>query len=102
MTAYYVIVISQTACSFDAIGETFQFLDHDHVMVDEFVLLFLCADMDECSLSVEICDQICNNTIGSFECKCNPGFILGIDRQSCFGKKHLIKYLYTLQNQVPL
>ena len=34
-------------------------------------------DIDECSLGTNNCDvnAICTNTIGSFECKCKPGYI---------------------------
>ncbi|XP_053387799.1 multiple epidermal growth factor-like domains protein 10 isoform X1 [Mercenaria mercenaria] len=42
-----------------------------------------CADIDECS-DKESCQQICNNTIGSYTCSCEPGFSLNItDRKSC-------------------
>ena len=42
------------------------------------------ADIDECSfLGDLLCDQICTNTEGSFECSCRPGFEL-------YGSKHCV------------
>ena len=36
-----------------------------------------CVDVDECQHSLAICDlnASCINTLGSFKCKCNRGFI---------------------------
>lgn len=35
-----------------------------------------CTDVDECSLGISGCDQICINTPGSYHCDCNAGFTL--------------------------
>uniref|UniRef100_A0A3Q0QZ31 Fibulin 2 n=1 Tax=Amphilophus citrinellus TaxID=61819 RepID=A0A3Q0QZ31_AMPCI len=41
-------------------------------------------DMDECLIyEGSICQQICVNTIGSFQCECNPGYVLQEDGFSC-------------------
>ncbi|XP_053391141.1 mucin-like protein, partial [Mercenaria mercenaria] len=32
-----------------------------------------CIDVNECALSTKMCSDICNNTIGSYICKCNDG-----------------------------
>ena len=36
----------------------------------------LCADVDECMLELDDCDQDaeCTNTIGNYTCACNTGF----------------------------
>ena len=44
-----------------------------------------CADVNECDVSPSICDQMCNNTNGSFMCDCYEGFRLGPDGRSCMG-----------------
>lgn len=48
----------------------------------------------------EICDHLCNNTLGGFECQCQPGFILGDNKRTCFGKcilyTYVTSYIYIL------
>ena len=41
-------------------------------------------DIDECQTSNGGCEQVCTNTVGLFECSCNPGSSGGVD---CNGKK---------------
>jgi CUB domain/Coagulation Factor Xa inhibitory site len=41
------------------------------------------VDKDECSESNGGCQQICRNTIGSFECLCNNGFTLHENQRDC-------------------
>jgi hypothetical protein len=40
-------------------------------------------DFDECGVDNGGCEQICTNTIGSFNCTCNAGFELAYDRRTC-------------------
>ena len=35
-----------------------------------------CTDIDECTLGISGCDQICINTPGSYHCECNTGYTL--------------------------
>jgi hypothetical protein len=35
-----------------------------------------CTDVDECSLGISGCDQLCINTPGSYHCECNAGYTL--------------------------
>ena len=35
-----------------------------------------CADIDECKLHIDGCDQICINTPGSYRCDCRSGYTL--------------------------
>eukprot|EP00731_Ephydatia_muelleri_P028213 Em0019g1086a len=42
-----------------------------------------CTDVNECLTNNGGCAQICNNTVGSFTCSCNPGYSLGADARSC-------------------
>ena len=42
------------------------------------------ADLDECAENDMLCDQICENTFGSYVCSCEPGYAL-VDDTSCEG-----------------
>ena len=46
-------------------------------------------DIDECAMNVSLCGQNCENTFGSYECNCDPGFQLLEDSFTCEGK-HII------------
>ena len=41
--------------------------------------------MNECDTNSGGCDHTCVNKDGSFECKCDDGYILGNDSKSCSG-----------------
>lgn len=43
------------------------------------------ADEDECDTNNGGCDQNCNNTIGSYFCTCEEGYILKADSHNCGG-----------------
>ena len=62
------------------------------------VVISLLTDVDECELEVDICDEkaMCTNTIGSYKCECESGF-LG-DGTICNGKLMLFYVLYLLSN----
>ena len=42
-------------------------------------------DVDECLDNNGGCEYICTNTIGSFECSCQPGYDLDSDGLACIG-----------------
>lgn len=46
---------------------------------------FFCQDIDECDSSANPCSQVCVNTIGSFNCSCQDGYMLLDDGFSCEG-----------------
>ena len=43
------------------------------------------ADINECDKNNGGCEQNCDNTVGSFECSCDPGFTLNADMLNCDG-----------------
>ena len=43
------------------------------------------SDIDECMENTGNCSQNCNNTIGSYQCLCDDGFLLDSDGASCNG-----------------
>lgn len=42
-------------------------------------------DIDECSTNNDGCAHNCTNTIGSYQCSCEDGYILNKDNHSCEG-----------------
>uniref|UniRef100_A0A8B9RJB3 Sushi domain-containing protein n=1 Tax=Astyanax mexicanus TaxID=7994 RepID=A0A8B9RJB3_ASTMX len=42
-----------------------------------------CRDLDECVEGLHQCQQVCENTFGSYRCSCSAGFQLSADRMSC-------------------
>ena len=44
------------------------------------------VDIDECATDNAGCGQICVNLTGSYECKCNAGYLLAEDAHACTGK----------------
>lgn len=49
----------------------------------------LVPDIDECRMSNGSCDQICRNTVGSFECSCRKGYKLLTNERTCQGRNTL-------------
>ena len=44
------------------------------------------ADIDECTMYTGLCEDICNNTEGSYFCACSEGYVLSNDSRTCDGK----------------
>lgn len=44
------------------------------------------TDIDECQLDGTLCDQICENTDGSYDCACMDGYQLTEGGSQCQGK----------------
>ena len=47
---------------------------------------YVCIDIDECILDKHTCSDVCNNTIGGFNCDCFSGYKLQRDGFNCVGK----------------
>lgn len=43
-------------------------------------------DVNECSDKNGRCHQLCDNTCGSYQCRCKVGFTLMSNKHSCEGK----------------
>jgi hypothetical protein len=57
------------------------------------------VDIDECSEGTDGCDQLCSNSIGSYECVCNVGYRLASDGFTCNGMhiSHSIFFLTSME-----
>ena len=57
------------------------------------MLLMYNTDTDECALRMFECGEryACNNTEGSYECVCRPGYELSADKESCEGNLNSCK-----------
>ncbi len=84
-----VIIAANTFEKLKKIGFTFNIIIEDaftvafgsnsvrKIIIKPGTSFILYLDVDECSLSKDIChlNAECNNTIGSFECQCLSGYI---------------------------
>lgn len=52
-----------------------------------------CDDIDECSESPWVCSQLCENTIGSYVCKCANGYLKEPDGKTCKQNSGIDPYL---------
>ena len=57
-----------------------------HCMLEQtFIHLLPLQDVDECTNNNGGCEQVCNNTIGSFLCDCVTGYQLDRNGLNCNG-----------------
>ena len=54
-------------------------------MIKHSPSLFLSSDINECTENTDNCSQLCNNTIGNYQCYCEDGYILDSDEHTCNG-----------------
>lgn len=59
-------------------------------------------DIDECSERRSGCNQICENTAGSFVCKCRSGFKMLQNQRTCIGRALFFTHLRCIQLSLPL
>ena len=57
-------------------------------MLHNFPLL----DINECSIDNGYCSSLCTNTVGSYICSCESGYILEEDGHNCTGKQSILFY----------
>ena len=61
--------------------------DVDHIKFKTLPPLFIFVDVNECE-GVNDCQQRCINTVGSYNCSCQAGFMLNNDGRTCTGIKN--------------
>ena len=50
------------------------------------MIYYYLSDIDECSLGMHDCDQICVNIVGGFNCTCEEGYEILSDGRNCSGR----------------
>ena len=55
-------------------------------MTSRLLMGLHCSDVDECLTANGGCQQLCNNTVGSFFCACQIGYSLEPNGFNCSGK----------------
>ena len=65
------------------------------LILPKFLSIFV-PDINECLNNNGGCDQTCTNSIGSYSCSCNIGFVLAPDEHSCYGKLYHKYYHITM------
>ena len=58
---------------------------YEYTHYTTYMLYVYCTDIDECNNSFP-CDQMCTNTIGSFECSCESGY--SMEGNLCTGNNY--------------
>ena len=61
-------------------------------------------DINECLMS-NVCQQKCENSVGSYRCSCNQGFVLNNDNRSCDGelpRQHTLMYIHSCQHALEI
>ena len=58
------------------------------------MLKLLIADVNECLVNNGNCEHRCVNTVGSYYCECNSGYMLESDKHNCKGKYVSFELLY--------
>ena len=58
------------------------------------------SDIDECALDNGFCEHSCHNTIGSYYCTCNDGFILLEDGKGCTGIETDVPHSHSILNAI--
>ena len=51
------------------------------------------TDIDECKKSNDVCDHICTNTNGSYQCSCHDGYSLEENKSHCVGMRYCMSLL---------
>ena len=66
-----------------SVQQVFQFVLYLNIYITPIVFF---ADINECDDNNGGCEQICQNTVGSYYCECEEGYELNCDDHACDGK----------------
>lgn len=55
------------------------------VILDSDLLLWCSLDFNECDHLKGLCEQRCENTIGSYRCACYDGYVYHAEKKACVG-----------------
>ena len=77
-----ILICEQIICDIMVLGDNLCMTLCIHVSNLNTQLL---ADIDPCSLNIDVCAQICISTIGSYYCTCTTGYSLASDGRSYDG-----------------
>lgn len=70
-----------------------------HVCV--FRVFHVCADLNECAVKPGICKNgRCENTVGSYRCKCDQGFIANPTQTECIGKEVVSHHIFFILSHI--
>ena len=59
-----------------------------NLLLRNIIYIFIFSDTNECAnKSLHRCNQICENTLGSYKCSCEKGFEISRDGYTCEGMK---------------
>jgi len=50
-------------------------------------------DVNECATQNGGCEHHCENSVGSFTCSCDPGYVLSNNERTCVGKEKVLQVL---------
>ena len=60
------------------------------VAIDHNIIIYLVpnysADVDECTEMTHMCTQNCHNSVGSYVCTCDEGFVISSNGTTCIGE----------------
>ena len=55
-------------------------------LYQNFIIFDLVTDLNECGLEPRPCNHRCINTLGSYRCHCEQGYLLEEDGKTCIRK----------------
>lgn len=59
-----------------------------HTHTHKYTTYFPFPDINECEVEPNLCQfGTCTNTPGSFQCTCQPGFVLSDNKRRCYGRR---------------
>lgn len=78
-------VSAMTVMNFRVMGSYVEVLRFHYASQATIIIAADYVDIDECSTGVDQCEQVCQNTNGSYICTCRLGFRLKSDMLQCEG-----------------